>query len=64
MASIGSAIGEAETAIAMRKAAREANQLEFRSAIALEAIADDVTRLRAEIQTIRELFAGFAARPR
>jgi hypothetical protein len=62
MANIGSSIGDAEIAIATRKAARVVNPIDVRSAIALEALADDVTRLRSEIQTIRELFAGYAAR--
>ena len=61
---IGSSIGDAELAIAARKAVREANQIEFRSAIALEALSDDVTRLHAEMRLIRELFAGYVARLR
>jgi hypothetical protein len=62
MADISAPIGEAELAIATRRAAREANQIDHRSAIALEALADDVTRLRAEMTVIRSLLAQIAAK--
>jgi hypothetical protein len=65
MPEIGATIGQAEQTIASRKLVRESGQqYEYRSAMALETISDDLTRLRAEITTLRELFAGFAARPR
>jgi len=58
------AIGDAEIAIAKRKSTREATQLEHRGALALEIVADEMTRLHAEIQTLRILFAGYAVRVR
>lgn len=58
------AIGDAEMAIAKRKSTREATQLEHRGALALEIIADDMTRLHAEVQTLRILFGSYAVRPR
>jgi hypothetical protein len=62
MSDITRPIGDAEIAIAARKATREANQIEFRSAIALEVLADDVTRLHAEMKVIRSILAGIAAK--
>lgn len=43
------AIGDAEIAIAARKPTREGTQLEHRGALALEIIADEMTRMNAEI---------------
>ncbi|WP_156436554.1 hypothetical protein [Bradyrhizobium pachyrhizi] len=63
MSDFSKPVTDAEAAIAARKAVREANQIEFRSVQALEALADDVTRLRAEMTVIRYLLAGMAARP-
>jgi hypothetical protein len=57
------AITEAEFAIAGRKQARPAAQIESRHVEALELIADEMTRLHAEARTIRYLFATYAARP-
>jgi hypothetical protein len=62
MADITEPIGAAELAIATRRASREATQRDFRSAIALETLADDVTRLRAEMSVIREFLAQIAAK--
>lgn len=59
---ISSAIDSAEQVIHSRKATREATQLENRGALALEALADDVTRLHAEMRAIRYLLAGIAAK--
>ena len=59
---ISAAIDSAEQVIHSRKATREATQLEFRGALALEALADDVTRLHAEMRVIRYLLAGIAAK--
>lgn len=58
------AITEAELAIQSRAKEREAKQLDYRKAEALEIIADELTRLRAEARTIRYLFATYAVRPR
>jgi hypothetical protein len=57
------AINEAERTISARKVGREAGLVEFRKAQALELIADEMTRLRAEVETLRYLFATYAARP-
>jgi hypothetical protein len=56
------AITDAEKTIQSRGATREATQQEFRSALALELIADELTRLHAEARTIRYLLATIAAR--
>lgn len=56
-------INEAEKLIEKRKMERESLQRDFREAIALETIADDLTRVHAELRTLRYLFATFAARP-
>ena len=61
---VRAAIQNAESVIQSRKTTREATQLEHRGALALEALADDVTRLHAEMQSIRVVLMGMAARPR
>jgi hypothetical protein len=53
------AIADAEKAIQSRAASREAMQLEFRGAVAIELIADELTRLHAEASTIRYLLATY-----
>lgn len=63
MSDISAPIRDAETIIAARKASRESTQADFRSPLALEAIADEVTRLHAEMRVIRYLLAGMAAKP-
>ena len=50
---VRAAMQAAESAIQSRKTIRETTQLDFRGALALEALADDVTRLHAEMQSIR-----------
>ena len=57
------AITDAERTIAARKTGRDGTQVEFRQAQALELIADEMTRLTAEVRTLRYLFATYAARP-
>jgi hypothetical protein len=57
------AINEAERTISARKIGREERLTEFRKAEALELIADEMTRLHAEISTLRNLFATYAAGP-
>jgi hypothetical protein len=57
------AINEAERTISARKVGREAAQIEFRKAQALELIADEMTRLHAEVRTLRYFFATYATRP-
>jgi hypothetical protein len=62
---VRAAIQNAESVIQSRKTTREATQLEHRGALALEALADDVTRLHAEMQSIRVILMGMAVtRPR
>jgi hypothetical protein len=56
------AITDAEKTIQSRSAAREAMQLEVRSAVAIELIADELTRLHAEARTLRYLLATYLAR--
>jgi hypothetical protein len=56
-------ITEAEEAIEQRKQARESQRPEFRTHLALEAIADEMTRIRAEISVMRGLVAALAERP-
>jgi hypothetical protein len=56
------AIAEAEAAIAAKALTRDATKIEFRSAIALETIADELTRWNAEAKTLRYLFATYAGR--
>jgi hypothetical protein len=52
----------AKKEIEQRKKTRDGIQAQFQSAIALETIADELTRLVAEARTIRYLFATYAAR--
>ena len=56
------AINDAEKTIQGRRAIRDGTSLEFRSPVALEMIADELTRLHAEARTIRYLLATIAAR--
>ncbi len=56
------AVTDAELQIESRAKARDGNGLEFRGPFALEAISDDLTRLVAEVRTLRYLFATYAAR--
>jgi hypothetical protein len=56
------AITDAEKTIQGRSAAREAMQVEVRSAVAIELIADELTRLHAEARTLRYLLATYLAR--
>ncbi len=58
------AIIEAEGLVRARKMERESLQRDYRSPMALEMIADEMTLLRAEVRTLRYLFATYAARPR
>lgn len=53
-----SPIEAAEAAIKARKATREATQLDHRGALALELIADEMTRMYGEIKTLRMLYAA------
>jgi hypothetical protein len=53
---------EAEEVIASRENTRKNTQLEFRGTLAIELIADEMTRLRAEIRTLREQFIADARR--
>ena len=56
-------ITEAEEAIEQRRQARESQRPEFRTHLALEAIADEMTRIRAEISIMRSLVAALGERP-
>lgn len=58
------AIADAERAIEARKKTRDKMAVDHRSFLALEAISDDMTRLHAEVRTLRYLFATYAVRPR
>ena len=57
---ISAAIRNAELAIQSRKATREATQLDHRGGLALELLADEVTKLHAEMQSIRFLLSEIA----
>jgi hypothetical protein len=57
-------ITEAEETIEGRKQTREAQRPEFRIHLALETIADEMTRIRAEIGVMRGLVAVLAQRAR
>jgi hypothetical protein len=57
-------VDDAQKVTASRRATREATQLEHRGALALEAIADELTMLTAEVKTLRSLFATYASHPR
>jgi hypothetical protein len=54
-------IEDAEKEIVRRHKLRETHQGDQRHFLALELIADDMTRLQAEIRTIRNIFASHAA---
>lgn len=54
-------IKDAEKEIEKRHRGRSGVQLDFRTPAALELIADDMTRLHAEIKTIRNILASMAA---
>jgi CHAD domain-containing protein len=56
--------GDVEWVIQSRASQRDGKQLETRQAEALELIADELTRLRAEARSIRYLLGGFVARSR
>ena len=58
------AITDAEKTIETRQKMRDKSAIDHRSFLAMEAISDDMTRLHAEVRTLRYLFATFAARPR
>lgn len=57
------AVNEAESLIRSRAHQREGKQIDFRHAEALEVIADEMTRLSAEVRTLRYLFSTYASRP-
>jgi hypothetical protein len=54
-------IRQAEKEIELRNQGRRAAQLEFRSPAALEILADEMTRIRAEMHTLRNILATYAA---
>lgn len=56
-------ITDAERTIASRVADRARNAHDQRGFLAAEIIADELTRLTAEVKTIRYLFATYAAKP-
>lgn len=56
-------ITEAEEAIDQRRQVREMQRAEVRTHLALEAIADEMTRMRAEISVLRAAVAGLAVVP-
>ena len=55
-------IHDAKAAIAQRNKSRPGTSVEFKGPIALEAIADELTMLRAEITVVRTLLATIAAK--
>lgn len=63
MADAMHAITEAEKLIELRKRDRARDAIDQRGMIADEIIADDLTRLVAEVRTLRYLFATYAAKP-
>ena len=54
-------ITEAEETIDQRKQLRETQRPENRTHLALETIADEMTRMRAELAVLRSVVAGMAA---
>jgi uncharacterized protein YajQ (UPF0234 family) len=52
----------AEAEIERRYKFRQQAQIEFRAPAALEILADEMTRIRAEMHTLRVLLATYAAR--
>jgi hypothetical protein len=58
------AITDAEKTIEARQKFRDNGaQADHREFLALETIADEMTRLNAEVRTLRYLFASYAMRP-
>jgi hypothetical protein len=53
-------ITEAEETIDQRKQLRETQRPENRTHLALETIADEMTRMRAELSVLRSVVAGMA----
>jgi nuclear transport factor 2 (NTF2) superfamily protein len=53
-------ITEAEEIIDQRRLARETQRPENRTHLALETIADEMTRMRAELSVLRAAIAGLA----
>lgn len=64
MADMLHAITDAEETIEIRKQTRVSTSLDHRGFLAAEAIADELTRLVAEVRTLRYLYAGTQAAPR
>lgn len=58
------AIAAAEAEIEQRRMSRQRMQVESRHLVALEQLTDEVLRLRAEVTTLRGLFAASAGRRR
>jgi hypothetical protein len=58
------AISDAEQIIEQRKRERAATSLDFRAPLAAEQIADELTRLVAEVKTVRYLLAANSAGPK
>ena len=56
-------ITEAEEALEQRRQLRETQRPENRTHLALEAIADEMTRMRAEISVLRSLVTALAGAP-
>ena len=54
-------ITEAEETIDQRKQLRETQRPENRTHLALETIADEMTRMRAELAVLRSVVSGMAA---
>ena len=54
---------EVHAKIEVRNERRKPMQIEFRGPVALEQIADEMLLLRAEMTTIRQILASYAARP-
>lgn len=53
---------QAEKEIERRNEQRKHTQPDFRSSVALEQVADEMLYLRAEVKTLRFLFATWAAK--
>jgi hypothetical protein len=56
-------VHDAEKIIASRAPSREGTMLEHRGALAAELMADEMTRVVAELSVIRGLLASIAAKP-
>lgn len=61
-AMVGEAIGAAAQEIAQRKVQRNGTQMDMRGFMAAEVIADELTLMRAEMTTMRELLAMIQAK--